>query len=120
MPQNGHNESKFFLNCIKKIYLVLYIFWIRRIQARSAIEIRKQLGHWECDTVISANRKGAIMTMVERRCCFSVIVKVSQKTSELVRVITLTYDNGELFRGHIQIDLALNSTSSFARPFAIW
>ena len=97
------------------------------------IELRKQVGHWECDTVISANHKGAIVTMVERKSGFSVIVKVSQKTSELVsrafieglrpymvRVITLTYDNGKEFAGHIQIDLALNSTSYFARPFASW
>ena len=97
------------------------------------IELRKQVGHWECDTVIGANHKGAIVTMVERKSGFSVIVKVSQKTSELVsraiieglrpymvRVITLTYDNGKEFAGHIQIDLALNSTSYFARPFASW
>ena len=48
------------------------------------IELRKQVGHWECDTVIGANHKGAIVTMVERKSGFSVIVKVSQKTSELV------------------------------------
>ena len=97
------------------------------------LELRKQVGHWECDTVIGANHKGAIVTMVERKSGFSVIVKVSQKTSELVsraiieglrpymvRVITLTYDNGKEFAGHIQIDQALNSTSYFARPFASW
>ena len=97
------------------------------------IELRKQVGHWECDTVIGANHKGAIVTMVERKSGFRVIVKVSQKTSELVsraiieglrpymvRVITLTYDNGKEFAGHIQIDQALNSTSYFARPFASW
>jgi len=97
------------------------------------IELRKQVGHWECDTVIGANHKGAIVTMVERKSGFSVIVKVSQKTSELVsraiieglrpymvRVITLTYDNGKEFAGHIQIDQALDSTSYFARPFASW
>jgi IS30 family transposase len=87
------------------------------------IELRKQVGHWERNTVIGANHKGAIVTMVERKSGFSVIVKVSQKTSELVsraiieglrlyiaRVITLTYDNGKEFAGHIQTDLALNST----------
>ena len=38
----------------------------------------------------------------------------------MLRVITLTYDNGKEFAGHIQIDQALNSTSYFARPFASW
>jgi IS30 family transposase len=48
------------------------------------IEARKQVGHWECDTVIGAIHKGAIMTMVERKSGFGVILKVAHKTSELV------------------------------------
>ena len=99
----------------------------------SHIEARKQVGHWECDTVIGANHKGAIVTMVERKSGFGVIVKVAYKTSELVsnaiveglqpfagRVKTLTYDNGKEFASHIQIDQALKSTGYFARPFASW
>jgi len=31
------------------------------------IEDRKQVGHWECDTVIGANHKQAIVTVVERK-----------------------------------------------------
>jgi IS30 family transposase len=31
------------------------------------IEGRKQVGHWECDTVIGANHKQAIVKMVERK-----------------------------------------------------
>jgi IS30 family transposase len=99
----------------------------------SHIEARKQVGHWECDTVIGANHKGAIVTMVERKSGFGVIVKVAHKTSDLVsraiveglqpfagRVKTLTYDNGKEFASHIQIDQALKSTGYFARPFASW
>ena len=99
----------------------------------SHIEARKQVGHWECDTVIGANHKGAIVTMVERKSGFGVIVKVAHKTSDLVsraiveglqpfadRVKTLTYDNGKEFAAHIQIDQALKSTGYFARPFASW
>ena len=91
------------------------------------------MGHWECDTVIGANNKGAIVTMVERKSGFGVIVKVAHKTSELVskaimeglqpfagRVKTLTYDNGKEFASHIQIDQTLKSTGYFARPFASW
>ncbi len=91
------------------------------------------MGHWECDTVIGANHKGAIVTMVERKSSFGVIVNVAHKTSELVsnaiiegfqpfagRVKTLTYDNGKEFAAHIQIDQALKSTGYFARPFASW
>lgn len=97
------------------------------------IEGRKQIGHWECDTVIGANHKQAIVTMVERKSGFAVIAKVSNKTSDLVgaaiinalkpfeaRVKTLTYDNGKEFCGHATIDQALGSTGYFARPFASW
>jgi transposase, IS30 family len=97
------------------------------------IEGRKQVGHWECDTVIGANHKGAIVTVVERKSGYAVIAKVSNKTADLVgaaiismlkpfeaRVKTLTYDNGKEFCGHAKIDDALNSTGYFARPFASW
>lgn len=97
------------------------------------IEGRKQVGHWECDTVIGANHKQAIVTVVERKSGYAVIAKVSNKTADLVgaaiismlkpfeaRVKTLTYDNGKEFCGHARIDDALNSTGYFARPFASW
>jgi IS30 family transposase len=97
------------------------------------IEGRKQVGHWECDTVIGANHRGAIVTLVERKSGYAVIAKVSNKTADLVgaaiismlkpfeaRVKTLTYDNGKEFCGHAKIDDALNSTGYFARPFASW
>ena len=97
------------------------------------IEDRKQVGHWECDTVIGANHKQAIVTVVERRSGYAVIAKVSNKISDLVgaaiikalrpfeaRVKTLTYDNGKEFCSHAEIDQALGSTGYFARPFASW
>jgi IS30 family transposase len=95
------------------------------------IEARRQVGHWECDTVIGANHKGAVVTMVERKSGYAVMAKVEKKTSELVssaivdklqplaaRVKTLTFDNGKEFAGHAHIDEQLQSTAYFARPFA--
>jgi IS30 family transposase len=97
------------------------------------IEDRKQVGHWEGDTVIGANHKQAIVTMVERKSGYAVIAKVENKTADLVsaaivnrlkpfgaKVKTLTFDNGKEFCGHGKIDEALGSTSYFARPFASW
>ena len=106
----------------------------RPLSARPAhIEGRKQVGHWECDTVIGANHKQAIVTVVERKSGYAVMAKVSNKTADLVsdaiiraltpfeaRVKTLTYDNGKEFCGHALIDEALKSTGYFARPFASW
>ena len=97
------------------------------------IEDRKQVGHWEGDTVIGANHKQAIVTVVERKSGYAVISKVENKTADLVsaaivnrlkpfggKVKTLTFDNGKEFCGHGKIDEALGSTSYFARPFASW
>ena len=97
------------------------------------VEDRKQVGHWEGDTVIGANHKQAIVTMVERKSGYAVIAKVENKTADLVgaaivdglkpfasKVKTLTFDNGKEFCGHAKIDEALGSTSYFARPFASW
>ena len=91
------------------------------------------MGHWECDTVIGASHKGAVVTMVERNSGYAVMAKVSNKTCELVgsaivvklqplaaRVKTLTFDNGKEFAGHAYIDQQLQSTAYFARPFASW
>ena len=97
------------------------------------IEARRQMGHWECDTVMGANHKGAVVTMVERKSGYAVMAKVSNKTSALVssaivdklqplaaRVKTLTFDNGKEFAGHAYIDEQLQSTAYFARPFSSW
>ena len=97
------------------------------------IEARRQVGHWECDTVIGTSHKGAVVTMVERKSGYAVMAKVEKKTSELVssaivdklqplaaRVKTLTFDNGKEFAGHAHIDQQLQSTAYFARPFASW
>ena len=97
------------------------------------IEARRQVGHWECDTVIGASHKGAVVTLVERKSGYAVMAKVEKKTSELVssaivdklqpmaaRVKTLTFDNGKEFAGHAHIDQQLQSTAYFARPFASW
>ena len=97
------------------------------------IEARRQVGHWECDTVIGASHKGAVVTMVERKSGYAVMAKVSNKTCDLVgsaivdklkpmaaRVKTLTFDNGKEFAGHAHIDQQLQSTAYFARPFASW
>jgi len=48
------------------------------------IEARRQVGHWECDTVIGANHKGAVVTMVKRKSGYAVLAKVVNKTSDLV------------------------------------
>jgi IS30 family transposase len=88
----------------------------------SHIEDRKQVGHWEGDTVIGAAHKQAIVTLVERKSGFALLAKVPNKSADLVgraieaklkplnsRVKTLTVDNGKEFADHQAIDQALAS-----------
>ena len=49
------------------------------------IEARRQVGHWECDTVIGANHKGAVVSMVERESGYAVMAKVTNKTFDALR-----------------------------------
>ena len=106
----------------------------RPISERPAyIEERSQVGHWEGDTVIGANHKQAIVTLVERKSGYAVLSKVTNKTSDLVSnaiinelqsfaplVKTMTFDNGKEFAEHQRIDKELQSTTYFADPFASW
>jgi len=65
------------------------------------IEARKQVSHWECDTVIASNHKKAIVKMVERKSGFGVIVKVASAFERLinlnVRSKSCTVVVGQLF-----------------------
>ena len=97
------------------------------------IEERRQIGHWEGDTLIGKRHKHAIVSLVERKTGYAVLAKVENKTADLVstaiikrlkpiskRVLTLTYDNGKEFAHHATIDRALGSTAYFADPYSSW
>lgn len=93
------------------------------------IEGRKQVGHWEGDTVIGARHSQAVVTVVERKSGYAKLRKVTNKTAELVsqaiedvlkplnaRVKTLTVDNGKEFAYHQKVDQALGIQTYFADP----
>ena len=99
----------------------------------SHIQERKQVGHWEGDTVIGAAHKQAIVTLVERKSGFAVLAKVPNKTADLVgraienklkplrsRVKTLTVDNGKEFADHQAFDQTLGMQTYFADPYCSW
>jgi IS30 family transposase len=99
----------------------------------SHIEDRKQVGHWEGDTVIGAAHKQAIVTLVERKSGFAVLAKVPNKSADLVgraieaklkplnsRVKTLTVNNGKEFADHQAIDQALGIQTYFDDPYSSW
>jgi IS30 family transposase len=96
---------------------------------------RSQMGHWEVDTVVSAGKKTAVVTAVERksrlyvtrfvpdRCARTVcraLVAMLEPWQEAGKVKTLTADNGKEFAEHAFVADALQAAFYFADPYASW
>ncbi len=99
----------------------------------SIVEKKERLGDWELDTIIGANHKGAIVSMVDRASKFTKLVKIPFKTaSEVENAIvkalgfskeslhTLTSDNGKEFARHQNISTILQADFYFATPYHSW
>ena len=98
------------------------------------IEHRKELGHWEGDSVVSGKSKVRLNTLVERKTGLVFITKVSdgtanQTTRAVLRRLfvlpkkyrkTLTLDNGSENMGHKMITSILGIICYFAHPYASW
>jgi IS30 family transposase len=107
----------------------------RMIDKRPAdVELRQEVGHWEGDTVISKNHKGAICTNVERKSGKLIASKLPNKTAQAVLdatkddfadlpaslCVSMTYDNGKEFSKHEDIEKETGMTIYFARAYASW
>ena len=97
------------------------------------VEAKSRIGDWEADTVIGANHKGAIVTLVDRMSKFSLFTLVPDKTKESVtqaiekslqgmkqNVQTITFDNGKEFAGHQELSKSLKTLCFFAKPYHSW
>jgi transposase, IS30 family len=107
---------------------------IRPISVRPAhIEARARVGHFELDSVVCGQRKGAIVTMVERKTGYALLALVQERSAHTVSramvavlqplgglVKTLTYDNGKEFALHAWVDEQLATTGYFADPNSSW
>jgi IS30 family transposase len=105
----------------------------RRIDTRpGAIEQRRQVGHWELDSMLG-NGPVRLITMVERKSRFVRLRRVANGKAATARdaivaalygarccVSTLTYDNGSEFAEHGVIDIALDAMAYFAEPHSPW
>ena len=93
-------------------------------------ETNSEVGHWEADTVIGKGHQGALLTLVERRTKYVLIVKLGSKqaralagaaTKALRRsglpVKTITFDNGLEFACHERIAHQLEAATYFAHPY---
>lgn len=103
------------------------------IQRDPIVETKSRVGDWEADTVIGANQKGAIVTLVDRCSKKTLLKKVPNRTKELVtkaildlllpyknKVHTITFDNGMEFADHKIIAKTLDAKCYFATPYHSW
>ena len=107
---------------------------VRPIGLRPAhIEARARIGHFELDTVVCGNRKGALVSIVERKTGYGWLALVQDRSAHTVSaaivslmkplgalVKTLTYDNGKEFAHHAWVDSVLGSTGYFADAYSSW
>ena len=97
------------------------------------VETKSRIGDFEADTIIGADHKGAIVSLVDRKTKFAMFELVPDKTMESVaaaiikmlkpikdNVLTITFDNGKEFAGHKLIAKELEAKCYFARPYHSW
>jgi len=97
------------------------------------VDSRSRLGDWEGDTIIGAGRRGALISLVERKSGFTLIARLARKTAEQARdaatdlleplkdlVHTITVDNGKEFALHREIAKSLDADVYFAHPYSSW
>jgi len=97
------------------------------------VEKRERLGDWEADTIIGSGKRGAIVTLVERKSRFTLLKQVTRRTAaaveeailDLLRPFqasthTITFDNGKEFANHQTIARELQANMFFAHPYSSW
>ena len=99
----------------------------------AAVETRRELGHWEVDTVVGVGAPDCVATLVERKTGFTMLGKLRNRTSQgmtrrLRRLIrraprafkTLTADNGTEFHDYPALEATTDVRMYFATPYHAW
>jgi len=107
----------------------------RPITARpAAVTARREIGHWEADTMLGAGQSGpCVLTLVERKTGYLVLGQlrarrtdeVNQRARQLIRaqprpVRTITVDNGTEFHEYAALERATATRFYFATPHHAW
>jgi len=100
----------------------------------SIVDERRRFGDWEGDTVVGKQRRGGLVTLVDRKSGFALVAKVQRlKARNVARSATrqlgalppglrhtATFDNGKEFANHSRISQATSVDIYFARPYHAW
>lgn len=92
---------------------------------------RRQIGHWEVDTMLTRQGKAALQLAVDRKSRYTVLNKLAGKTGVAMRMglnrslarwpraarRTITYDNGRENVEHLLVNATLGTRSYFCTPY---
>ncbi|RYZ91246.1 MAG: IS30 family transposase [Proteobacteria bacterium] len=102
-------------------------------QRPAVVEVRSRIGDWEMDTMIGRPGGKVLVTMVERKSCYTLIALADNEealevTGPLLealkghrdKVETMTSDNGKEFALHGLLADLLDARAYFAHPYHSW
>ena len=95
---------------------------------------RRQLGHWESDSITARGSTAALNVLVERVSLFTKITRLPKFTARATRAAinrrlghypprlrrTITYDNGKENVEHRSVNKTLGTRSFFCEPYHSW
>jgi IS30 family transposase len=99
-----------------------------------SVATRRELGHWEGDTMLGASQAGpCVLSLVERKTGYLLLGQLGQHTSAAVNqraqrliaaqphpVRTITVDNGTEFHEYAALERATGTAFYFATPHHAW
>ena len=96
--------------------------------------VRRRYGDWEGDTIVGRDRRGGLVSLVERKSGYTLLKRVDDLKSRtvcdaLTQALTkldpllrrtATFDNGSEFAQHESVARAAGVNIYFAEPYAAW
>jgi transposase, IS30 family len=99
----------------------------------AAANNKSRVGHFEGDTIVGKDHKGAIVSLTEMKTKYQFVCKVQERSANEVQksiemllgkhypwIKTLTVDNGKEFTNHEQLAKNLNFNVFFCDPYSPW
>jgi len=97
-------------------------------------DVRRRYGDWEGDTIVGLDRRGGLVSLVERKSGYTLLERVDDLKSRtvcdaLTKALTkldpllrrtATFDNGSEFAQHERVAQAAGVNIYFAKPYAAW